>query len=50
MQIPTGNKIDTSDLKKLGATSGKDVVLELKKSLYGLEQAGRLWYRCSIIV
>ena len=34
---------NASDLKKLGVTSSKNVVLELTISIYSLEQAGRFW-------
>uniref|UniRef100_A0AAV1VFP5 Reverse transcriptase Ty1/copia-type domain-containing protein n=1 Tax=Peronospora matthiolae TaxID=2874970 RepID=A0AAV1VFP5_9STRA len=43
MHFPKGMTIDTRELQELGATKIEDVVFELKKSLYGLKQAGRLW-------
>ena len=48
MHIPKGMTIDTRELKELGATKIEDVVLELKKSLYGLKKAGRMWRKLLI--
>ncbi|CAI5704014.1 unnamed protein product [Peronospora effusa] len=43
LRVPSGMQIKDERLKALGADSASDIALELKKSLYGLKQAGRLW-------
>ncbi|CEG42617.1 FOG: Transposon-encoded proteins with TYA, reverse transcriptase, integrase domains in various combinations [Plasmopara halstedii] len=43
LHVPSGMDIKDKQLKKLGATNASEVALELKKSLYGLKQAGQLW-------
>ena len=43
LHVPQAMDVDEATLKMLGATSKKELVLELRKSLYGLKQAGRLW-------
>ena len=36
-------EICTEDMRDVGADTRSQVALRLKKSLYGLKQAGRLW-------
>ena len=43
LQVTQAMEVDESTLKKLGAASNKELALELRKRLYGLKQAGRLW-------
>ena len=43
LQVPQAMTIGQDALKMLGAATKKEVVLQLRKSLYGLKQAGRLW-------
>ncbi|CAH0489288.1 unnamed protein product [Peronospora farinosa] len=43
LRVPSGMQIKDERLNALGADSASDIALELKKSLYGLKQAGRLW-------
>uniref|UniRef100_A0AAV1UY47 Retroviral polymerase SH3-like domain-containing protein n=1 Tax=Peronospora matthiolae TaxID=2874970 RepID=A0AAV1UY47_9STRA len=43
LQMPRAMTIDQDVLKMVGAVTKKGVVLQLRKSLYGLKQAGRLW-------
>uniref|UniRef100_A0AAV1VBK9 Reverse transcriptase Ty1/copia-type domain-containing protein n=1 Tax=Peronospora matthiolae TaxID=2874970 RepID=A0AAV1VBK9_9STRA len=43
LQVPQGMDIEYKALKSLGARRKNDIVLQLHQSLYGLEQAGRLW-------
>ena len=43
LHVPRGMKIKDENLKELGVSRASEVALELKKSLYGLKQAGRLW-------
>ena len=43
LQVPKAMDVDEATLKKLGAASKKELALDLRKSLYGLKQAGRLW-------
>lgn len=43
LAIPQGMEINESVLRKLGASKKNILALSLKKSLYGLRQAGRLW-------
>jgi hypothetical protein len=43
LYLPKGKKLTNEELNKLGVQSEKQVTLKLKKSLYGLKQAGRLW-------
>ena len=35
--------VSESTLRKIGAAHPDEVVLELRRSMYGLNQAGRLW-------
>lgn len=42
LHIPQGMKIHEEDIRKLGADTRSKIDLRLKKSLYGLMQAGRL--------
>jgi hypothetical protein len=41
--LPKGKNLTKEVLNNLGVKSEKQVTLKLKKSLYGLKQAGRLW-------
>jgi hypothetical protein len=41
--LPKGKNLTKEELNKLGVKSEKQVTPKLKKSLYGLKQAGRLW-------
>ena len=43
LQVPQAMTIGQDALKMVGAATKKEVVLQLRKSLYGLKQAGRLW-------
>uniref|UniRef100_A0AAV1T842 Polyprotein n=1 Tax=Peronospora matthiolae TaxID=2874970 RepID=A0AAV1T842_9STRA len=43
LQVPRGMEVNDTTLQQLGAKDKNGVVLQLKKSLYGLKQAGRLW-------
>ncbi|CAI5727355.1 unnamed protein product [Peronospora destructor] len=43
MKIPKGMVLNDQELKIPGAKTANDLALLLKKSLYGLKQAGRLW-------
>jgi hypothetical protein len=43
LYLPKGTKLTSEELNKLGVQNEKQVTLKLKKSLYGLKQAGRLW-------
>ncbi|CAI5734969.1 unnamed protein product [Hyaloperonospora brassicae] len=43
LQVPRGMEVTDTTLQKLGAKDNNGVVLQLKKSLYGSKQAGRLW-------
>nr|CCA26908.1 PREDICTED: GagproteaseintegraseRTRNaseH polyproteinlike putative [Albugo laibachii Nc14] len=43
LRIPQGIFITQEDVWKLGVTRKADMALQLKKSLYGLNQAGGLW-------
>ncbi|POM64836.1 Integrase catalytic core protein [Phytophthora palmivora] len=43
IKVPQGMKISEEILKKLGVEKDAEVALELKKALYRLKQAGRLW-------
>nr|CCA23732.1 PREDICTED: hypothetical protein [Albugo laibachii Nc14] len=43
LRIAQGMFITQEDIRKLGETRKTDMELHLKKSLYGLNQAGRLW-------
>ena len=43
MRVPKGMTLDEEELKGLEVKSTTDLALLLKKSLYGLKQAGRLW-------
>jgi hypothetical protein len=43
LYLPKGKKLTREELIKLGVKDEKQVTLKLKKSLYGLKQAGRLW-------
>uniref|UniRef100_A0AAV1VGR1 Uncharacterized protein n=1 Tax=Peronospora matthiolae TaxID=2874970 RepID=A0AAV1VGR1_9STRA len=40
-QVPQAMEVDKSTLNKLGASSHKELALNLRKSLCGLKQAGR---------
>ena len=42
LQLPRGINVSEEMLRKHGITSEKDLVLELRKSLYGIKQAGKL--------
>ncbi|GMF64041.1 unnamed protein product [Phytophthora fragariaefolia] len=43
LYVPQGMEIGQTKLVELGAHHKRELVLRLKKSLYGLKQAGRLW-------
>ena len=43
LQLPRGMSASDSTLREHGATSAKELVIEIRKSLYGLKQAGWLW-------
>ncbi|RAW35274.1 hypothetical protein PC110_g8423 [Phytophthora cactorum] len=43
LHIPQGMVIDASTLERVGAMSKAQLALRLRKILYGLKQAGRLW-------
>ncbi|POM67045.1 Pol Polyprotein [Phytophthora palmivora] len=43
MRVRQGMTIPEEILKELGVETDAEVVLELKKAVYGLKQAGRLW-------
>nr|CCA28119.1 AlNc14C1220G12838 [Albugo laibachii Nc14] len=43
LRIPKGMFITQKDIRKLGVTRKADMTLQLKKSPYGLNQAGKLW-------
>uniref|UniRef100_A0AAV1UQN3 Integrase catalytic domain-containing protein n=1 Tax=Peronospora matthiolae TaxID=2874970 RepID=A0AAV1UQN3_9STRA len=43
LKVPRGMEVNDTTLQQLGAKDKQGVVLQLKKSLYGLKQAGRLW-------
>ena len=43
LQVPRGMSLSESTLRKIGAAHPGEVVLELRRSLDGLKQAGRLW-------
>ena len=43
MKIPRGMQVNQDVLNKHGVKETKHLALLLKKSLYGLKQAGRLW-------
>ncbi|CAI5705566.1 unnamed protein product [Peronospora effusa] len=45
LYVPDGMRVPSSLLQKLGVSSVKDLALRLKRSLYGLKQAGRLWHQ-----
>uniref|UniRef100_A0AAV1T8Z1 Uncharacterized protein n=1 Tax=Peronospora matthiolae TaxID=2874970 RepID=A0AAV1T8Z1_9STRA len=42
LHLPLGMSVYSATLRKYGAASSKELVLELRKSLYRLKQAGRL--------
>lgn len=41
--VPQGMLLDAELLKVLGLSSARELALHLRKTLYGLKQAGRLW-------
>ena len=43
MKVPKGMAVKEKEMKDLNAKTPNDLALLLKKSLYGLKQAGRLW-------
>ena len=43
MKVPKGMTLSEKEIGGLGVKSSTDLALLLKKSLYGLKQAGRLW-------
>uniref|UniRef100_A0AAV1VPD8 Reverse transcriptase Ty1/copia-type domain-containing protein n=1 Tax=Peronospora matthiolae TaxID=2874970 RepID=A0AAV1VPD8_9STRA len=43
MKVPKGMTVKEKEIKDLNAKTPNDLALLLKKSLYGLKQAGRLW-------
>ena len=43
LQVPRGMTVSESTLRKVGAIHPGEVVLELRRSLYGLKKAGRLY-------
>ena len=43
MKVPCGMQVAQDVLKQHGVNNAKQLALLLKKSLYGLKQAGRLW-------
>lgn len=42
LHVPRGMELAEDESKRLGTTDKSVVALKLRKSLYGLEQAGRL--------
>ena len=43
MKIPKGMQVSSKELATFGVQSTGEIALLLKKSLYGLKQAGRRW-------
>lgn len=43
LNVPQGMNVDTETLASLGVVDKRQVALRLRKSLYGLKQAGCLW-------
>ena len=43
LNVPRDMKMKDENLKELGVSSASEVAIKLKKILYGLKQAGRLW-------
>ena len=43
MKVPKGMAVKENEMKDLNAKTPNDIALLLKKSLYVLKQAGRLW-------
>ena len=43
MKVPKGMAVKEKEMKDLNVKTPNDLSLLLKKSLYGLKQAGRLW-------
>uniref|UniRef100_A0AAV1UKL9 Reverse transcriptase Ty1/copia-type domain-containing protein n=1 Tax=Peronospora matthiolae TaxID=2874970 RepID=A0AAV1UKL9_9STRA len=43
LQMPRGMPVSKETLRAQGVSNARELVLELRKSIYGLKQAGRLW-------
>lgn len=46
VQVPRGMSVADKSLKDIGARSTRELVLQLRRSMYELNQAGCLWYSC----